>query len=58
MKNVEMSISGSILTIKVDLSKEFGPSSSGKTIIIASTEGNISVPDREEKVGLNVYRKK
>jgi hypothetical protein len=58
MKNVEMSISGTILTITVDLSKEFGPSSSGKTIIIASTEGNISVPDREEKVGLNVYRKK
>lgn len=58
MKNVEMSMSGSILTIKVDLSKEFGPSASGKTIIIASTEGNISVPDREEKVGLNVYRKK
>ena len=58
MKNVEMSVNGNILTIKVDLSKEFGPSSSGKTIIIASTEGNISVPDREEKVGLNVYRKK
>jgi hypothetical protein len=58
MKNVDMSIEGNILTIKVDLSKEFGPSSSGKTIIIASTEGNIAVPDREEKVGLNVYRRK
>lgn len=58
MKNVQMAVEGNILTIKVDLSKEFGPSSSGKTIIIASTEGNVSVPDREEKVGLNVYRKK
>lgn len=58
MKNVEMSITGNILTITVDLSKEFGPSSSGKTTIIASTEGNVSVPNREEKVGLNVYRKK
>lgn len=58
MKNVEMTVEQGILTIKVDLSKEFGPSSSGKTIIIASTEGNISIPDREEKVGLNVYRKK
>ena len=58
MKNVQMVVDGNILTIKVDLSKEFGPSSSGKTIIIASTEGNVSVPDREEKVGLNVYRKK
>ena len=58
MKNVEMKVEGNILTIKVDLTKEFGPSSSGKTIIIASTEGNVSVADREEKVGLNVYRRK
>lgn len=59
MKNVEMVVEGNILTIRVDLSKEFGPSSSGKTLIIASTEGNASVPGREEaKVGLNVYKKK
>ncbi len=58
MKNVEMSMEENILTIKVDMTKEFGPSSSGKTNIIASTEGNVSVPDRNEKVGLNVYRKK
>ena len=58
MKNVQMAVEGNILTIKVDLSKEFGPSSSGKTIIIASTEGSVSVLNREEKVGLNVYRKK
>jgi hypothetical protein len=58
MKNVEMTVAGNILTIKVDLTKEFGPSASGKTIIIASTEGNITVPEREEKIGLNVYRKK
>jgi hypothetical protein len=58
MKNVEFSVSGNILTITVDLTKEFGPSSSGKTIIIASTEGNARIPEREEVVGLNVYRKK
>jgi len=58
MKNVEMTVEGTILTIKVDLSKEFGPSASGKTIIVASTEGNVTVPTRQEKVGLNVYRKK
>jgi hypothetical protein len=59
MKNVEIKLEGNILTIKVDLSKEFGPSSSGKNIIIASTEGNISVPDQEGiKIGLNVYKKK
>ncbi len=58
MKNVQMSVPGNILTITVDLTKEFGPSSSGKTILIASTEGNVPVPDREEKIGVNVYRKK
>ena len=58
MKNVELSVEGTMLTIKVDLSKDFGPSSSGKTTIIASTEGNVSLPDREEKIGLNIYKKK
>jgi hypothetical protein len=59
MKNVEMTVEGNMLTIKVDLTKEFGPSTSGKTIIIASTEGNQSVPGKETvKVGLNVYKKK
>jgi hypothetical protein len=59
MKIVEMKLEGNILTIKVDVTKEFGPSASGKTIIIASTEGNISIPDKDNiKIGLNVYRKK
>jgi len=58
MKNIEMNIDGDILTIKVDLSKTFGKSGSGKSTIIASTEGNVSVPGKEEvKIGLNVYTK-
>ena len=59
MKNVEINVEGNIMTIKVDLTKEFGPSSSGKTIIIASTEGNVAIDGHEEiKVGLNIYKKK
>ena len=58
MKNVKLTVSGNILTITVDLTQEFGPSSSGKTIIIASTEGNFPLPGRTEVVGLNVYHKK
>ncbi len=58
MKNVEMRVEGNTLVIRVDLTKDFGPSSSGKTTIIATTEGNVTIPDRDEKVGLNVYRKK
>jgi hypothetical protein len=57
MKNVEMNIEGNKLVIVVDLNQEFGLSSSGKSITVASTEGNISVPGREEiKIGLNIYK--
>lgn len=58
MKNVEMTVKGDILTIKVDLTEEFGPSTSGKTIIIASTEGNQTVPGHGAVIGLNVYKRK
>lgn len=58
MKNVELSIQGEILIIKVDLTKSFGPSSSGKTTIIASSEGNAVVPEHKNiKFGLNVFTK-
>ena len=58
MKNCEMKLNGNILTITVDISKEFGKSASGKSITISSTEGNVSVQENEDiKVGLNVYRK-
>jgi len=58
MKNVDMKVTGNILTITVDLTKEFGLSSSGKSKIIASTEGNLSIPEKEDiKIGLNIYRK-
>lgn len=57
--NVDMEVKDNILTIKVDLNKNLGPSSSGKTIIIASTKGNIPLLYNENiKIGLNVYKTK
>lgn len=56
MKNAEMSVVGNILTVTVDLSKEIGPSKSGKTIMIASSEGNKIIPGTGYRLGLNVYR--
>jgi hypothetical protein len=47
MQNVAMRVDGDKLVIEVDLSKEIGPSSSGKTILIASTEGNANAPGHE-----------
>ncbi len=58
-KNVTMRIAGKKLIIEVELDQDFGPSKSGKTRIIASTEGNISAPGGDDiKIGLNVYRYK
>ncbi len=57
MKNVEMRVEGQRLIITVDLTADHGPSSSGKTTIIATTGGNVAVPGREEvKIGLNIYK--
>jgi ABC-type cobalamin/Fe3+-siderophores transport system ATPase subunit len=57
MKNIDVKVKGNQLTITVDLSKEFGPSASGKTIIIASTEGNQKIEGTVAVLGMNVYRK-
>lgn len=57
MKNVEMKVEKDVLVIRVNLKKDFGPSKSRKSVIIASTEGNRVVDGTNTIVGLNVYRK-
>ena len=60
MRNIETSVSGNILTLKIDLTADKSESSSGKSLIIASTEGNVSIDEAhpEIKMGINVYTKK
>lgn len=56
MKNVKISVEGETVTIVIDLKQRQGLSSSGKSVTIASTEGNVPLPGCEEiKIGLNVY---
>lgn len=56
MTNIEATRDGNILTLKIDLSKNFGKSRSGKSNIIATTEGNVRVPGSDKvKMGINVY---
>ena len=58
MTNVSMKVTGDKLVITVDLTKDAGPSKSGKSIVIASTQGNKQVKGHEGTfVGLNVYKK-
>ena len=56
MKNIEMTIEGNVLTLIVHLNKNFGKSKRGKSIIIASTQGNQPLPGIEDiMIGMNVY---
>ena len=62
MLNIKSEIKGKNLTLTVDLSETHGASSSGKSTVIASTQGNVSVEglpkgSPEIKFGLNVYTK-
>ena len=58
MKNVAMKLDGNRLNIQIDLSQTLGISRSGKSTMIATTEGNAKVPGAEDlTVGLNVFRK-
>ena len=56
MENVKFTQTGTKLTIEVDLAYRGEPSSTGKTLRVASTEGNVPCPGYPDiKVGLNVF---
>jgi hypothetical protein len=55
--NIETRVEGNKLIIEVDLTKEYGLTGSGKSVKVASTDGNMAVPGMEAvKFGLNVYK--
>ena len=59
MQNVKTKIDKDTLTITIDLNESFGSSKSGKTTIIATTGGNVSLGHASGAVlGLNVYKPK
>lgn len=60
MKGLEMKMEGDKVTLTFDVSEEIGPSKSGKTILVATTEGNQNfvTPDGTQfTLGLNAYVK-
>jgi hypothetical protein len=59
MKNITMKVDEKkqTLTLEIDLTKRFGPSKSGNTITIASTEGNQKIGLNDYAFGLSVYTK-
>jgi hypothetical protein len=56
MRNVKLSQKGNILTVEIDLSKTLGPSKSGKTMLIATTEGNQQIENTAAMIGINCYK--
>lgn len=56
---ISATVEGDTLTLTVKLSKPGQPSASGKTMVNASTRGNVVIPGTDGlTIGLNVYTKK
>ena len=57
MDNIEIDVKDNKAIITIDLNKDFGASKSGKTIVVATTRGNVPIPGAEDiKLGLNCYK--
>jgi len=54
--NITLKREGSKAILEIDLDKTFGRSKSGKSETIASTNGNITIPGTNVKLGLNAYK--
>lgn len=58
MYGMKVARNGDTLTITVDLKGDTTPSSSGKTMMVASTEGNARIEGKGNwQFGLNVFTK-
>ena len=55
MKNVAMEIDGDVLIVRINLKERHGRSKSGKTEIVASTGGNVTIKGTTIKIGINAY---
>ncbi len=56
MHNVKIERQGHMLVLTIDTRAHGRPSATGKSAIVASTEGNVEVPGTDLKLGLNIFR--
>lgn len=56
-RNITAKIEGDTLTLTINLKTDLGESKSGKTRMVATTNGNAPLPDGS-KLGLNLFRAK
>lgn len=58
MRNIDYKVTGSKLVITIDISKRLGESKSGKSEVVATSEGNQKIDGTDVVIGLNAYVKK
>jgi hypothetical protein len=56
-QNIQIEVKGDKAIITIDLAHRGGLSSSGKSVIVASTGGNVPIPGTNVVLGLNAYVK-
>jgi hypothetical protein len=57
MINLKLAVRNKKLLVEADLSENHGPSSSGKSIIVASSQGPVPIPDHPGfMIVMTVYR--
>ena len=57
-RNVKVLVEDHMLFIAIDTREAGQPSASGKTMVKASTNGNVGVPGTDGTLGLNYYTRK
>ena len=59
MTNVQAEVKGNKLILTIDITKDFGPSKSGKTVTVGSTNGFQAIGEGANKViySVNVNKK-
>jgi predicted flap endonuclease-1-like 5' DNA nuclease len=57
MQNIDIKLDKNNVTVTIDTEKDFGMSSKGKSIIVASTRGNQPLEGTDILMGINVFKK-
>ena len=53
---MDIKVNGAIVTVTFRIDGEGTPSASGKSTVLATTRGNVTIPGTDVKLGLNAYR--
>ena len=57
MENIDMKQEGMVLVVRIRLDEEVGESSSGKSVLVATSRGNQRIPGTADTyISINCYR--